>query len=279
MHRKKDIQKIAFEKFFEAFAVWHKLFLKELASKYKELGRFPFIPLRELASCYQNKRDMEVAALAGLLIKNNEKAERRIREFRIMFGESPWEWFRTRQFSVLPSGKEHGDTTGGINNWKIAEYFDYIYNNNKGSLQFIPTLSIILASAVGKNNYYYLLHLLRMILSTSDGMGLGIWKIDPSKLKCPESKETKDFLCLWLQDSCKYGSLFTFDEGVKLMGMDRDIDFFYAYLGWKELCRTNPKECSRYATIYNKRYSERNLICDGRWVNTKEAIVPKVVFE
>jgi hypothetical protein len=110
-------------------------------------------------------------------------------------------------------------------------------------------------------------------------MGIGLWRIDNQKLKCPESVGTRKFLQLWLPMSCRRGSLFTFDEGVKLMGMNRDSDFFYAYLGWQELCRRNPKGCSRYSTVYNKRYTERNLLKEKYWVNGRDAIVPNILFE
>ena len=275
----KEVKKTAFLKFYDAFAKWHRPFLRELAQRYKEYGRYPLIPFRELATCYQRNCDMEVAALAGLLIRNNANIERNIREFRLMFGDSPYEWFRSRQFAVLPSGKEHGTTTGGVDNWTIAEYFDQIYNNDKtGNLQFIPMLSIILANAIGKDNYYYHLHLLRLVLATYDGMGIGLWRIDNQKLKCPENRDTRAFLKLWLPMSCRRDSLFTFDEGVKLMGMNRDSDFFYAYLGWQELCKRKPMECSRYSTVYNKRYTERNLLEEKYWINGRDAIIPHISF-
>lgn len=273
----KEVKKAAFTKFFDDFAKWHRPFLRELAQRYKEYGRYPLIPFRELATCYQRNCDMEVAALAGLLIRDNANIERNIREFRLMFGDSPFEWLRSRQFAVLPSGKEHGTTTGGVDNWTIAEYFDQIYNNNKtGNLQFIPMMLSILTNAIGKDGYYYL-HLLRLVLATYDAMGIGVWRIDNQKLKCPENRDTRAFLKLWLPMSCG-NSLFSFDEGVKLMGMNRDSDFFYAYLGWQELCKRKPLECSRYSTVYNKRYTERNLLEEKYWINGRDAIIPHISF-
>lgn len=268
-----EVKKAAICKFFYNFTEWHRPFIRELAEKYKECGRFPFIPMRDLARFYEDKRDREIAAFAGMLLKNDEKVEQRVREFRLMLGESPWEWFKSRRFALLSTGQNQNKRTGGVQGWRIAHLMDAAYDNamNRVSFEKIVNLS---------DTELWKKRLIRVVFGTSDGIGIGGWSVAPKALRCPDTDGVRRFVHLWLPEFRIHGGkdqMFVFDEAVRMYGFDRDCDFFYAYLGWKELCRRNPKGCSRYATVYHKRYSEFNLTSSRYWVGD-QGIVPIVKF-
>jgi hypothetical protein len=295
-----DARKVAVSRFWMNFTPWHREFLKEVAEKYKERGRFPFIPIRELAMCYEDKRDKEVAALAGLMIKDDEKAEQRVREFRVMMGESPWRWFERRYFALLSTGARQEERIGGVAGWKIAAFYSALFRMcdmggsnlisigvefadlDSGDIAAILQASTMQSSLeLSFEKLETRIRLLRLVFGTSDGIGIGQWSIYPHELKCPDSDEIRAFVKTWLPELSKrgkYSCLFTFDGAVRMYGFERDCDFFYAWLGWKELCRRKPKECSRYVTLYQKRYDEGNLLEERYWTGERYGIVPEVDF-
>ena len=90
-----------------------------------------------------------------------------------------------------------------------------------------------------------------MIAAVSDGFGLGLWSVDPSELKSPLSSDLRTFLGTFFPDYKRYG---TVDDAINKFGFDRDCDFFYAFLAYKELQKRNPKVCSDFATTYLRWY-------------------------
>lgn len=244
-------------------------FLQELACKYKERGRFPFIPIRELALSYEDKQDSEVAAFAGLLVKDDNRMERNVREIRAMLGSNPWEWFESRQFIMLATGDRGLWLTGGIRNWRLARLFD---NMHIYGYPFTNVLSSLDADEYQKR-------LIRLIFGLSDGFGVGGWHISSRELKCPDTVAVKKFLRLWLPEYGNSGKYFTFDEAVGLFGFEMDYDFFYAFLGWEELCRRNPIACRRYVSVYQKRYRECNIFGRKYWYGKRLGIIPEIDFE
>ena len=272
--RKKNISDY-FLKYSHAVRPW----LKELAEKYKAKGEFPLMPIQILPSYYNSVQDKEIAAFVALLIPETENVLKNIGEFRLMLGEGPWEWFKNRGFVRLGIGRVQDRRTGGVMNWKIAKLMDRLWDNCHILSYEIPTIGCketfirpigfeidliakaqqcsyfdVLTNQVedcGVVDYFYKLRLLLMIAATSDGFGLGLWSVDPSELKSPLTSDLRTFLRTWFPDYRRYGSL---DDAIHLFGFERDCDFFYAWLGYKELQKRNPKVCSKFATTYLRWY-------------------------
>lgn len=244
--------------------------LKELAEKYKAKGEFPLIPIQILPSYYTDVRDKEIAAFVALLIPETENVLKNIGEFRQMLGESPWEWFRNRGFVRLGIGRVQDKRTGGVFNWKIAKLMDRLWEEHfakttKAASSIGQTIRLIadiercsyfdvltyLVEDCGVGDYFYKLRLLLMTAATSDGFGLSLWGVDPSELKCPLTTDLRTFVSTWFPDYRRFGSI---DDAIHEFGFEMDCDFFYAWLGYKELQKRNPKACSEFATTYLRWY-------------------------
>ena len=243
--------------------------LKELAERYKAKGEFPMMPMVVLPSYYDSIQDKEIALFAALLIKEDAEFEQ-IREFKELLGDKPWEWFRKREFVRLGIGRVQDRRTGGVMNWKIAKLMDRLWGESCDKSQ--PTMTVgdsvkkiavvqhcsyfdvltYLTEDCGVGDYFYKLRLLLLIAATSDGFGLGLWSVDPSELKCPLTTDLRTFLRTFFPDYKRYGDS---DDAIRLFGFERDCDFFYAWLGYKELQKRNPKVCSEFATTYIRWYA------------------------
>lgn len=270
--RKKNVRDY-FLQYSQAVRPW----LKELAEKYKAKGEFPMIPMVVLPSYYADVKDKEIALFAGLLIKEDAEFEQ-IREFRELIGDKPWEWFWKREFVMLGIGRVQDRRTGGVMNWKIAKLMDRLWDNchifsgeipaigykktfirpigfeidqiAKAQRSYFNVLTYLVEDC-GVGDYFYKLRLLLMIAATSDGFGLGLWSVDPSELKSPLTTDLRTFLSTFFPDYRRLGSV---DEAIHLFGLERDCDFFYAWLGYKELQKRNPKVCNALATTYLRWY-------------------------
>ena len=254
--------------------------LKELAEKYKAKGEFPLMPIQILPSYYNGIQEKEIAAFVALLIPETENVLKNIGEFRQMLGENPWAWFSNRGFVRLGIGKVQDKRTGGVFNWKIATLLNRIWEHIEKSPHAIllsgvkPKFKYLAIEALIERasrechcsyfdvltylvedccvgNYDYKLRLLLMIAATSDGFGLGLWSVDPSELKSPLITDLRTFLATFFPDYKRYGNS---DDAIHLFGFDRDCDFFYAFLAYKELQKKKPKECSEFATTYLRWY-------------------------
>lgn len=244
--------------------------LKELAEKYKARGEFPLMPIQILPSYYTDVRDREIAAYVALLIPETENVLKNIGEFRLMLGESPWEWFKNRGFVRLGIGKVQDKRTGGVFNWKIAKLMDRLWGEGCGNATTYGTFGqaikkfaerhrcsyfdvlTYLVEDCGVGYYEYKLRLFLMILMSADGIGIGLWGVDPSGLKCPHTNDLRTFLSTWWPDFRRFGSM---DDAIHEFGFERDCDFFYCYLAYKELQKRNPKVCSEFATTYIRWYA------------------------
>lgn len=273
--RKKNIGDY-FLKYSQAVRPW----LIDLAERYKDRGEFPLMPIQILPSYYNGLQDKEIAAFVALLIPDTENVLKNIGEFRQMLGESPWEWFKNRGFVRLGIGKVQDKRTGGVFNWKIAKLlnrqWEHIENSPhsillsgaKPKFKYLAIEALIeraskenhcsyfdvltyLVEDCGVGDYFYKLRLLLMIAATSDGFGLGLWSDDLSKLKSPLTTDLRTFLSTFFPDYRRLGSV---DEAIHLFGFERDCDFFYAWLAYKELQKSNPKVCSEFATTYLRWY-------------------------
>lgn len=273
-----------FLKYSQAVRPW----LKELAEKYKAKGDFPMMPMAVLPSYYTDARDKEIALFAGLLItesnfgeRNTECAIEKMREFRELLGDKPWEWFEKREFVRLGIGRTQDKRTGGVLNWKIANLFGRLWDECHFLTYEIPSektkqtlvqptgvqvemiakarhcsyfdVLTYLAEDCGVGDYSYKLRLLLMVACTGDGVGLSLWENHNvlESLQCPLVKGLRQFLQTWFPDYLRYGSM---DDAIHLFGFERDCDFLYAYLAYKELQTRNPKVCSMFSTTYLRWY-------------------------
>lgn len=288
--------------YFVNFTRHHRPWLHELAQKYKERGEFPLMAMVLLPSYYTDTRDKEIAVFAGLLISEMETNGRttfdKVSAFRKMLGESPWEWFEQRKFVGLSIGKNLHKRTGGVENWKIAKLMDRLWQechivtyeipSEKVKQTFVRPLGVqvnLIAKAqhcsyfdvltylledCSVGNYAYKLRLLLQILVCSDGFSLGLWAVDPSGLKCPLTHEIRLFVETWFPDYRRYGSI---DDAIRLFGVG-ETDFFYAWLGYRELQKRNPKGCSLYATRYTLWYCGGIKKKPHQW----REIIPNIPF-
>ena len=251
------------------FTKYFRPWLYELTKKYKERGNFPVSVIWLLPSYYNVSEDIEIAAFASLLIKDDENLVERISAFRQMFGDSPFDWFRTRGFVKLSVGDVQNKRTGGVLNKDIASLFSDIYDN-WGNRQ--SAISIILLKHFGNKSYWNKLHTLRLVLGTSDGIGLGVWHNCPYKMRCPLTGDVMALLRTFFQDYNLVGSA---DEVLRLFGFKNESDVYYAALAYKELQVKQPKECSRLATLYQKWYMSGTLRTERYWIGS-DRILPEI---
>lgn len=290
--------------YFVNFTRHHRPWLHELAQKYKERGEFPLMAMVLLPSYYTDTRDKEIAVFAGLLISDVETNGRttfdKVSAFRKMLGESPWEWFVQRKFVSLSIGKNLHKRTGCVENWKIAKLMGRLWDNchitdeDSPAINFgIPTKSIEdMVSVISKiqqcsyfdvltylledcsvGNYFYKLRLLQIVLCSGDGFGLSLWQYHNAQdtLRCPLTTEIRQFVETWFPNYRRYGSV---DDAIRLFGFEVEADFFYAWLGYKELQKRNPRRCSLYATRYQSWYECGFKAKPNRW----REIMPNIPF-
>lgn len=278
--------------YFVDFTKHHRPWVKELAQKYKERGEFPLLPMVILPSYYEDARDKEVAVFAGLLISDGETIGHstfdKVAAFKRLLGDSPWDWFAERMFVGLSIGRNQNKRTGCVENWKIAKLMDRLWQECFGETAIHRTLEVVVADIAktqhcsyfdvltylledcSVGNYEYKLRLLLQILVCSDGFSLGLWSVDPSVLKCPLTHDLRLFVETWFPDYRRYGSV---DDAIRLFGVG-ETDFFYAWLGYKELQKRNPKGCSIYATRYRSWYECGFNAKPYRW----RKIMPNIPF-
>jgi hypothetical protein len=265
------IRKVVISDFFTDFTRYFRPWLHELTKQYKEKGSFPVMACWLLPSYYQDDLDKEIAAFASMLIKDDEKVLERVEAFRHLMGESPFMWFSTRAFVPLSIGNVQFRRTGGVLNRRIAEYFNTIYDNwaNRQS-----AVNIIMKQTFSDTIYIDKAYMLRLVLGTSDGIGIGLWIIHYHRLKCPLTEDVKALLNTFFPD---YVKLQDVNSAIRLFGFEKDCDLFYAALAYKELQKRNPKGCSRLATIYQRRYRVGNVFTSKRWLTGKvDGILPEI---
>ncbi len=294
-----ELRKKNVGEYFENFTRHHRPWLHELAQRYKERGEFPVMPMTLLPSYYTNAQDKEIAVCAGLLLNDGDKTLEHVQAFRKMIGDSPWKWFETRSFVSLSLGKNQHKRFGGVDGWKIARLFDKLWNECHILTYEIPSTDVkesfvrpigIQVELIAKaqqcsyfdvltymledccvGNYFYKLRLFLQILVCSGGFSLGLWDNDPCGLKCPLTSDLRLFLQTWFPNYRTFGSV---DDAIRLFGFERETDFFYAYLGYKELQKRNPMRCKLYATKYTDWYDGGIKKKPYQW----REIIPEIPF-
>ena len=253
-------------RYFERFSVYMRPWLRELTYNYKSRGIFPPMAITTLTSYYDADCDKEIAALLSLLVKENGKMQKCCRDIRLMVGVRPFEWFRNRGFVSISTGALQNNRTGGVANWEIARMMGVLWDSRRrtGNYDFDALLELGVSDER--------IRLLRLVLGTSDGLGMGLVDIPHGEIRCPFTRDTNRLLRRFFPDWRFYGSK---DEAVKLFGLDNDFDFFYSALAYNELEQRNPSGCSRLLTLYQKRYNEGNFLEPTYWTG-RRGILPKL---
>ena len=270
--------------YIQHFCKFHLDWLHELARLYKERGELPVWGVITLPSFYQNPNDKEVAAFAGLLLKENCSYEQ-IQEIREMIGEHPWDWFVGREFVHLSFGDRQNQKTAGIWNWRISQMFDELWRGCQNVVGTPPKLiTEPLHTAIERNKEEYLLgsiaafydivhkwavqpefniRLLWMWYTSPEPFGCGKLDCPEGEKVCPITSGIRNFIQTWVPNY--RGQMGTLDEAINLFGFERDCDFLYAYLGYQELCKLNPEGCKKYATTYQVWYDKGNKKKPYQW--------------
>ena len=279
---REEVRKKNIGEYFLTYSQALRPWLIGLGERYKERLRadgkasdtaaVPLMPMQILPSYFERKADKEVAAFVGLLIPETENVVENVGLFRELLGQNPWEWLRNREFIRLGMGTMKNKKTGTVENWRIAKLCDRLWWECCGhgeetdieqmvfeiaQMQHCPYFDVLtyLVEDCGVGNYFYKLRLLLMILACTDGFGLGLWEIPPEKrrslLLCPHTSDLRTFLQTWFPDYRRYG---TMDDAISLFGLERDCDFLYCLLAYKELQKKSPKICGKFATTYQRWY-------------------------
>ena len=253
---------------------YHLPWIHKMVESFKEQGRYPIIPCRELAMRYTDNRDKEIAAFMGFAIRYNGDYAI-IKEAMEELGERPWEWFVNRGFVRLSVGDMQDGKTCGQVNWKIAQMFHLLhklYSNSECATlgeavllickQTLTPLDQFLEKLFADCKFNHTddeLHTLILVLSPADGIGLSIWSVSPHDTRCPLTKDVKAFLGYW---GPKWRPTFTLSEAIEQFGLSEG-DFFIASLAYSRLREKFLGGCARYEQLY------------GRWF--KASIIPNTV--
>lgn len=284
--QRKNIRKDNIIKTFRCLAgKYHFQWLYELTEKYKSLDEYPFIPCRDLALMYSNNLDRTIAAFMGFSIMTGGGYEG-LHDAMEEMGERPWEWFVNRGFVRLSVGDMQNQKTGWQWNWKIAQVFQCLYGlytNSEcasladavltGASQTLTPLDKYLSRLLedcGVGELENRLHMLIMVLSAADGIGLSIWPIMPVDVRCPLTRRVVAFLRLWWPN---YQCGLSAYDAISAFGFPQESDFFIASLAYWRLRESRPDECKKYEKRF-QRYLNGSTLRHNDW----KGVLPKIEF-
>lgn len=264
--------------FFVEFSFYFREWLYNLVARYKKRHVFPAYPMFILPSYYSEQRDKEIAAFAALQIKTDSEFSA-ISEYQELLGQHPWEWFCRREFVALSLGEPQTKMTGGVENWKISQYMNALWEKLALCNWFGEKTSyhpeslgcfflgdgydvMVTIGELAHTNDPFRVRMLRLILGATDGIGLGLWDIPPSALRCPLSKEMIQLLKAFVPVNFIAADA---DKIIGWLGFEHDYDFLYAYLGYLELWRRNPIGCSRMMSMYHKWFDKSLHVRPYKW--------------
>lgn len=278
-----EVARVNISRYFTAFSKYHREWMQVLVDKYKESGEFPVWPMVILPSYYTDRHDREIAVFASLLFYDNSKFET-VNIFRRLMGEHPWQWFLDRGFVRLSLGDMQNKRTAGVHNWRIAKFFDAIYQAMQQASGYMGGLKIdfmlydvfygvlvwrmsnfadAVSYVVGDflvGNVRRKIRDLLFVLGRSDGFSFGLWAIPQAEVKCPHTREILRFLRDWFPNYYRMGvTIGDIDYAIDLFKFKSAGDFYYSFLAWNWLCRKDPKGCKRYVTIYHKWYRDGDM--------------------
>lgn len=266
-HANRELKWKILSEYVAHFGRYHLPWLHELAERCKASGELPVWAVVTLPMYYRDIRDREVAAFAGTLLKE-DCTYGQIQEMREMLGEHPWEWFEGREFVQLSLGSVQNLKTGGVRNWVISRMYDRLWRecqtaNEYGGMTGGISRAISRLTDTGVVTVYgALCHLVGgMVCKPSFSLRLlahlyvcdfKVVTEDPLDMRCPVADGIRGFIDTWIPDYDAH--LGTLDDAISLFGFENHYDFLYAYLGYEELKKKDPKACSVYATAYHRWY-------------------------
>lgn len=264
--------------FFREFCAPLMPVFRNLALSYKRRRSIPMVPVAAMASFYTDRKDKEIAAYAGMLL-TGKAGVTKIRELRDMLGDSPYGWFREREFLKYNAGSLQKTLIGGVYAWKVAELMEHLYDGcHSGSggtmcaeierlaakfgCPFETVIEHLTDGCLPEYDYQYRIRILMMVLLTSYGIGQRVYKVEPEQLRCPIDRNVMLFLKTWFPDYKLYGDV---DEGIRLFGFDQDSDFWYASLAYRELVYKRRNECRILAESYERWYKTGHHVYEKEW--------------
>lgn len=220
----------------------------DLAKAYKERGVFPVLPVSVLPAYYTRTCDKEVAAFAAISVKEDGDAMHNTLIMRNDITGEPWEWFTQRGFVMMSTAGNSFERTAA----KILDdvWCEWDADGRPDTLAFLHTHGLV---RLGIDDIDYKLSLLRLVLSTSDGLGQGVWSDAFPDPLCPVTRETNRLLDVMWPNHRVYGSL---DDCLQWFELSHDYDFYYAALGYAELLVRNKKACKAFETMYKRWYDK-----------------------
>ena len=265
-----EVRKKATLSFLNEFGKNNKQWLQCLADECKAQNAWG-LTIFSLVDFYSDPKDKEVAMVCCLLLSENEHILKQHEAMYQILGKNPFETLIVnRGFTDLSSGESQNVRLPGTFkfNWHIAKllsrYSEIIeeYGSVESCINELLDSHRFFSPYTALVNLFpcqqpqYKLNLLLLIMAGRDGMGLGMWNFPDETLICPENKSLIEFVELWFPDFYRCG--LTFDKAVNSIGLNSQLDLFYAYLGFKALKAVNYDEVLRYTRLYLKRYNDRN---------------------
>jgi len=280
-----DIAKKVREEFFLEFSIYHRAWLHELVEKYKERGMYPVFPT-QIGDYYADPKDKDIAILSALCMDWDGRELEQIASMRGLMGASPWEWFTRREFVILSTGRVMNTVMDGSRDrryWEIAKLFDILYDICRIGTEIRRPSEVFRRMTLGGlcdrcadifhiSHVEYKRDVIELVFRSSDAIGRGLWPISRHGIRCPRMGKVSTYLRTWFPDW--KDAMWTFEEAVRLFGLENDYDFFYAYLAHKELGELHPLECSRYAGAYQAWFGKQLLKPKYRW----QGVLPEIEF-
>jgi hypothetical protein len=269
------------------FIKHHREWMRGIVAQYKQRGQFPVIPT-QIIDYYPDAADKEVAIFSTLCMDwDNGHELEQIAAMRDLMWPHPANWFRHREYAYISIARLQMNRLDGSSNahyWKIARTFDILHKLCETDFELISLRAAFrkmsmekyckqVAQECGFTFLPYKQRVIELVLHTNEGIGRGIWKARPEKVRCPRNKAIYDFVQDWFPFLKK--DRYDFDEAVKFLGFDYDYDVFYAYLAWSELQKLYPTECQRYQRRFNFIFDNRQILHRKIWFG-KNGCIPQV---
>ena len=266
--------------FFQRFVErWHRPLLQEIADRYKARGIYPAWPEYILPAFYQDEADKIIAVLAGMLVEDSLP-------MRDVMGEHPSDWFRQRGFVLMSVGDGQNGRTGGTLNWRISAFFNELHDLTlQGRVSIERSLAgeaarmaVTLEEALIETGRVAGVDIdpirarqALAVLSLADGIGASLWHSCPFEVRNPLTSGVKRFLGDWWPGRPR---LLSADDAIALFGLQNDLDFLYAALGWDEMTIFQLDKCREYVKLYQLWFNKGGMSRPYRW---REAL-PEVKF-
>lgn len=280
---RQEVKKKNFSLFYKEFGVNHRAWLKELVKKYKERGKYPLSPLI-LSDYYEDYGDKLLATLtACLLLDDNRRVMQQVLAVKKLFGEHPYKnLYSNRTFVQWSNGANQTKPVsyfGSVKYWQLAKLFDIVWNieydNGKPLFdvffelitlkEYTPYHALLsLFDGLPVNTPKRRINLALLRLCGTDGISERLWDLGglESKLECPNDKNVKAFLDIWIP---KWNKTFLFNEVCDILGFTKETDVYYCMLAFRELALSKPKDVKEYLKLYSMQLRHGTIGKDGRY--------------